>query len=282
MIFPCVSFLLSVCFFFLCLFIDLLALLCDLWALSFLTRDWTQAQAAKVPNPNHCTIRELPTCVFCSVSLLVTDSLTLHLSPNICLSLLLKDIFIGYRILDWLLLFVLILSASVLFSFNSGNPYLLQLYTVGSYILKPIADHRKEGIWGWGGHRQEGLAPGGWAIPPGRQWSCSKRAVGSSALSLVAATRPGLWQAPTGSIAWAGPGWGAPGPSPRGKRRAVASEIRIVWPPWPLVKQLQLFLMRRPSCLCIPVDNNFSLAAFKYFSLSLVFSNLTVRYLRVL
>lgn len=153
------------CFFFL----YLLALLCDLWALSFLARGWTQAQAAKVPDPNHWTIRELPACVFCSLSLLATDSLTLHLSPNICLSLLLKDIFIGYRILDWLLLFVLILSASGLFSFNSGNPYLLQLYTVGSYILKPIPDHKKEHVCGWGRDRQEslGLAPGGVGHLPG-------------------------------------------------------------------------------------------------------------------
>lgn len=113
--FPCVSFLLSVCFFFLCLFYWFIGPVMWPMGSKFLTRDWTQAQA--VPNPNHCRHQELPTCVFCSVSLLVTDSLTLHLSPNICLSLLLKDIFIGYRILDWLLLFVLILSASVLFFF---------------------------------------------------------------------------------------------------------------------------------------------------------------------
>lgn len=166
MIFPCVSFLLSVCFFFLCLFIDLLALLCDLWALSFLTRDWTQAQAAKVPNPNHCTIRELPTCVFCSVSLLVTDSLTLHLSPNICLSLLLKDIFIGYRILDWLLLFVLILSASVLFSFNSGNPYLLVIY---SWILYSETYSWSQERRHLGMRRAQTGGPGSWWVghPPG-------------------------------------------------------------------------------------------------------------------
>ena len=122
----------------------------------------------------------------------------------------------------------------------------------------------------------------GWDISPERQWAAASERSGAVRRRLW--WRPGrLWQAHSGSIAWAGPGWGARELSPRGKRRAVASEIRTVWPPWPLVKQLQLFLMRRPLCLCIPVDNNnFSLAAFRYFSLSLVFSNLTIMYLRVL
>lgn len=45
---------------------------------------------------------------------------------------------------------------------NSGNSYLLQLYTVVSYILKPTPDHTKEHVFGgrgWGADRKA-LTPG--------------------------------------------------------------------------------------------------------------------------
>ena len=38
----------------------ILAVLCGLWDLSFLTRDWTQVSAVKAPNPKHWTTREFP------------------------------------------------------------------------------------------------------------------------------------------------------------------------------------------------------------------------------
>ena len=38
----------------------ILAVLCGVWDLSFLTRDWTQVSAVKAPNPNHWTTREFP------------------------------------------------------------------------------------------------------------------------------------------------------------------------------------------------------------------------------
>ena len=128
---------------------------------------------------------------------------------------------------------------------------------------------------GTGRGQMGGPGPGSWWV------GCLPRvaAVGSNGLSLVAASRPGLWPAHTGGILWAEPGWGARGAMPGGPFFWNGT----LWPPWPLVKQLRLFLMRRPLCLCIPVDNNnFSLAAFRYFSLSLVFNNLTIVCLRVL
>ena len=54
------------------------AMPCSLWDLSSVTRDWTLAMAAKAQNPNHWTIRELPTyryVLYILTALLISNSI---------------------------------------------------------------------------------------------------------------------------------------------------------------------------------------------------------------